>query len=90
MEPSPRQVPRHEIRRRLDLLRGFYPLGEGFALFPEELNRGRGGRDSRRKGNAGENGKGQPMSAPISSTLPAGQETPDRSHSEDSEKHRDQ
>lgn len=48
VEPSPRQVPSSEIRRRLELLRRFYPLGEGFSLFPEELGRGRSGGSTRR------------------------------------------
>jgi len=49
VEPSPRQIPSNEIRRRLDLLRGFYPLGEGYALFPDELGTRRPVRDERQR-----------------------------------------
>ncbi len=59
VEPSPRQAPSSEIRRRLELLRRFYPLGEGFYLFPEELNKSRGVRESWRRGAVGDSGKGQ-------------------------------
>lgn len=54
VEPSPRQIPSIEIRRRLELLRGFYPLGEGFALFPEELSGRKAVRDERMRGVPGE------------------------------------
>jgi hypothetical protein len=56
VEPSPRQIPSNEIRRRLDLLRGLYPLGEDFVLFPEELRKDRPRRNVRRRGNSDENG----------------------------------
>lgn len=48
VEPSPRQIPSVEIRRRLELLRRFYPLGEGYALFPEEIGGRKALRDERR------------------------------------------
>lgn len=51
VEPSPRQIPSTEIRRRLELLRRFYPLGEGYALFPEELGRRKSNRDERARAN---------------------------------------
>ena len=54
VEPSPRQIPSLEIRRRLELLRSFYPLGEGYALFPEELSGRKALRDERLRGAPGE------------------------------------
>ncbi|MCL4783536.1 MAG: hypothetical protein KJZ70_10925 [Bryobacterales bacterium] len=54
VEPSPRQIPSVEIRRRLELLRGFYPLAEGYALFPEELSGRKALRDERLRGTPGE------------------------------------
>lgn len=56
VEPGPRQIPGVEIRRRLEALRSFYPLGEGFALFPEELGRRKSTRDERWRGAPEERG----------------------------------
>lgn len=39
LEPGPRQLASPNIRRRLNLIRGFLPPPAGFALFPEELDR---------------------------------------------------
>ena len=39
LEPGPRQLASPNIRRRLNLIRGFLPPPSGFALFPEELDR---------------------------------------------------
>jgi len=75
VEPSPRQAPSSEIRRRLELLRKFYPLGEGFFLFPEELSRSRGVRESRRRELSGDSGKGQPVNASTASSLPGSSES---------------
>lgn len=63
VEPSPRQAPSSEIRRRLELLRKFYPLADGFFLFPEELSKTRGVRESWRRGASGDSGKSQPASS---------------------------
>jgi hypothetical protein len=56
VEPSPRQIPSTEIRRRLELLRRFYPLGDGYALFPEELGRRKAIRDERARANGADRG----------------------------------
>lgn len=61
VEPSPRQIPSVEIRRRLELLRSFYPLGEGYALFPEEISGRKALRDERLRGAPGVGG----VTAPI-------------------------
>jgi|GEM_PF-240041 len=58
VEPSPRQAPSREIRRRLELLRSLYPLGGDYVLFPEELSASQGARKGRRRRAAAENGKG--------------------------------
>ena len=39
LEAGPRQLASPNIRRRLNLVRGFLPPPAGFALFPEELDR---------------------------------------------------
>ena len=39
LEAGPRQLASPNIRRRLNLVRGFLPPPSGFALFPEELDR---------------------------------------------------
>lgn len=36
VEAGPQQLPSRYVRRRLELVRSFYPLPEGYALFPEE------------------------------------------------------
>lgn len=71
VEPSPRQIPSTEIRRRLELLRGFYPLGEGYALFPEELSRRKPARDERLRASA------ERAASPLPSPEPARSERPD-------------
>jgi len=38
VETGPRQLPSRHLRRRLDLVHGFYPPPDGYAVFPEELN----------------------------------------------------
>jgi hypothetical protein len=71
VEPSPRQIPSTEIRRRLELLRGFYPLAEGYALFPEELSRRKPARDERLRASA------ERAASPLPSPEPPRSERPD-------------
>ncbi len=72
VEPSPRQSPSSEIRRRLELLRSFYPPGEGYCLFPEERNKPKGARESRRRGKPAEPSKNQQTNGASSLPRPAG------------------
>jgi len=39
VETGPRQLPSRHLRKRLELLEGLYPPPQGYAVFPEELNR---------------------------------------------------
>ncbi|MCS6952150.1 MAG: hypothetical protein RMK57_09380 [Bryobacterales bacterium] len=39
IEPGPRQLPSRYLRKRLEFFEGLYPPPEGYAVFPEELNR---------------------------------------------------
>ena len=39
VETGPRQLPSRYLRRRLELLEELYPPPEGYAVFPEELNK---------------------------------------------------
>lgn len=39
VDPGPRQLPSRYIRKRLELLRRLFPPPEGYAIFPEDLNR---------------------------------------------------
>lgn len=39
VETGPRQLPSRYLRKRLKLLQDLYPQPEGYAVFPEELNR---------------------------------------------------
>jgi hypothetical protein len=39
VETGPRQLPSRYLRKRLQLLQDLYPPPEGYAVFPEELNR---------------------------------------------------
>ena len=39
VETGPRQLPSRFLRRRLQLLQGLYALPQGYALFPEDLDR---------------------------------------------------
>jgi hypothetical protein len=39
VETGPRQLPSRYLRRRLELLGSLYPPPDGYAVFPEELNR---------------------------------------------------
>jgi len=39
VETGPRQLPSHRLRKRLELLKVIYPPPEGYAVFPEDLNR---------------------------------------------------
>lgn len=39
VEPGPRQLPSRFLRKRLKLLQGMFPPPEGYALFPEELDK---------------------------------------------------
>jgi hypothetical protein len=39
VETGPRQLPSRYLRKRLQLLQGLYPPPEGYAVFPDELNR---------------------------------------------------
>ena len=39
VDPGPRQLPSRYIRKRLELLRRLFPPPEGYAVFPEDLNR---------------------------------------------------
>ena len=39
VETGPRQLPSRYVRKRLELLHGFFPPPEGHAVFPEELKR---------------------------------------------------
>jgi hypothetical protein len=39
VETGPRQLPSRYLRRRLELLEALYPPPEGYAVFPEELNK---------------------------------------------------
>ncbi|MCU0228044.1 MAG: hypothetical protein MUF01_10435 [Bryobacterales bacterium] len=59
VEPSPRQSPSSEIRRRLELLRGLYPPPDGYCLFPEERDKPREARESRRRARPSDAGKSQ-------------------------------
>lgn len=38
VETGPRQLPSRYLRRRLELLKSFFPPPEGYAVFPEDLN----------------------------------------------------
>ncbi len=40
VETGPRQLPSRFLRRRLELLHSYFPPPSGYAVFPEELNRG--------------------------------------------------
>lgn len=40
IEPGPRQLPSRYLRKRLEFFESLYPPPEGYAVFPEELNRG--------------------------------------------------
>ena len=37
VETGPRQLASRHMRKRLELLRGFYPPPKGYAVFPEDL-----------------------------------------------------
>jgi len=39
VDPGPRQLPSRYIRKRLEVLRRLFPPPEGYAVFPEDLNR---------------------------------------------------
>jgi hypothetical protein len=39
VDTGPRQLPSRHLRRRLELLESLYPPPQGYAVFPEELNR---------------------------------------------------
>ena len=39
VETGPRQLPSRYLRKRLQLLQSLYPPPEGYAVFPDELNR---------------------------------------------------
>jgi hypothetical protein len=39
VETGPRQLPSRHLRKRLELLESIYPPPEGYAVFPDELNR---------------------------------------------------
>jgi hypothetical protein len=75
VEPGPRQIPSREIRKRLEKLRTFYPLGEGLALFPEELSREQGARKGRRRRMRGDVSK--PPFAASGSAIPHGKNLPE-------------
>lgn len=38
VEPGPRQIPSHHLRRRLKLIQSIFPAPAGYAVFPEELD----------------------------------------------------
>jgi hypothetical protein len=42
VEAGPRQLASRYIRKRLELLKGAFPLPEGYALFPEQVRRRKG------------------------------------------------
>ncbi len=39
VDPGPRQLPSRYIRKRLEVLRRLFPPPEGYAVFPEDLNK---------------------------------------------------